>query len=194
MSGVHGLPGLFLFERNDRLNFTRDQQQKRLVSFRSFLEEQHLSQYEVSSTRPGRSFIVYSESDLAKVELGSMGGIRLTARNGHVKDLLRAWIAQERPSYDDRTSPKDFAELDTYSYLVSPSLALAPGGTMQLIPADHPLVALAEQLGYQVYLAVSEEPGTAISRYHIVNPQGGACDGNDLVHTLARLLKQDLAR
>jgi hypothetical protein len=178
------------------VNFTRAQQQKRLESFLSFLEKQHLSQYEVLSERHGgRSFIVHnSESDLAKIDFGLMGGIRLTARNGRLKELLRAWIAQERPSYDDRTSPEDFAELDTFRYLLSPSLALAPGGTIQLIPADHPLVELAEQLGYQIYLAFSEEPGATASRYHIVNPQGGACDGNDLVHTLARLLQQDLAR
>lgn len=176
------------------MNFTRDQQQKRRESFLSFLEKQNLSQYEVRSTRPGRSFIVHSGSDLAKVDLGSMGGIRLTARNGHLKDLLRAWITQERPSYDDLTAPKDLTELDSYRYLLNAPLALPPGGTIQLIPADHPLVALAEQLGYQVYLAFSEEPGATASRYHIVNPQGSACNGNDLVHTLARLLKQDMAR
>ncbi len=100
------------------MNFTRAQQQKRLERFLSFLEEQNLSQYEVISLSPGKTFIVYSESDLARIHLSSMGGIQLTARNGQLKNLLRAWIAQERPSFKDWTSPEDFAELDTYRYLL----------------------------------------------------------------------------
>jgi len=140
------------------VNFTRQQQQQRLERFLSFLAEKNLSQYEVHFNKPGKTFIVHSESDLARVHLGSMGGIQLTARNGQLKKLLRTWIAQERPSFEDRTSPKDFAELDAYRYLVHFPQGLPPDGTMQLIPADHPIVALAEQLGYQVYLAFSQTP------------------------------------
>ena len=121
------------------MNFTREQQQKRLERFLSLLAEQHLCQYEVHSNTPGKTFIVYSESDLARVHLGAMGGIQLTARNGQLKNLLRTWIARERPSFDDRTSPEAFAQLDAYRYLLqAPAQGLPSDRIVHMIPGHSP--------------------------------------------------------
>ena len=61
---------------------------------------------------------------------------------------------------------------------------------IRLIPDDNPLIALAEQLGYQVYINHFEvpPPEASIPRYKVVS-DGLIVDGNNLVDVLKEVIE-----
>ncbi len=66
-------------------------------------------------------------------------------------------------------------------------------GYLQMTPSDNPLIELAELLDYQVYISLYDLSDQAASpRYHIVNRQGSAVDGDNLIEALAELTKKDI--
>lgn len=174
--------------------FTKEHHHLRLESFKSFLQQHHLSN---RSPELGRNdtFYVYREHELIRLIIGRSGTIAPTGRPGFLKDLLITWLVQEHLRNIDASSPGDMEKLDAYRYLLSPApspvrLPDLPSNALHKLTDCSQLVELAQRLGYHVYLtrnALRQDVKSPL--YCITDGEKIVCCDDDLTQGLVHLIQ-----
>jgi hypothetical protein len=170
--------------------------------FTQFLQDQGFSYLPIPGHyRNRQGFLVYTEGreELAKVLLSHKHGFYLTAKEGPLKACLTSWCAQYNHHLSDCSELDALEELETArSQLPPPNCPLpsldgksvSSSFMIRLSRTDHPIVELAELLGYTIFLTRSTAPPYH-PRYHIMTQSHAlAAQGEHLVRTLAGLLLQ----
>ncbi len=182
------------------MGFSVAQFHLRTQLFTQFLATQGLrslpvADWSTEGYRMRQAFLVYNQAskELAKVALHYQRGFSLTAPEGPLKTCLATWSTLQGDRLYDHASQDDLSRLETYRsrFLPPPSPTaaetLAASTRVRLRPTDHPLIELAELLGYTVSLTTGTTPPFP-PLYLISDHTGCVATGEHLVTILADLL------